>query len=131
LYSTSDIIIVVVQFDIPASINYVRRVTGVAQVNWVAHSQGEDFMNVQSNFHFFMLPLGATISIACFSSNPAVAKQVKLFVALAPVTYMVRSLLQQFIAPMIVFSSLDALGLRARNAVLCSAILQQYMQISF
>jgi len=56
--------------DIPTVIQYVTSTTRVKTLNFIAHSQG------------------ATTAIACFSSNSTVAKQIRVLVALAPVTYL-------------------------------------------
>ncbi|XP_037012503.2 lysosomal acid lipase/cholesteryl ester hydrolase [Artibeus jamaicensis] len=55
-------------YDLPASINFVLNKTGQKQVYYVGHSQG------------------TTIGFIAFTRIPALAKKIKMFFALAPVT---------------------------------------------
>ncbi|KAM6186766.1 lysosomal acid lipase/cholesteryl ester hydrolase [Rhynchocyon petersi] len=55
-------------YDLPSSINYILNKTGQKQLYYVGHSQG------------------TTIAFAAFSMFPELAKRIKLFFALAPVT---------------------------------------------
>nr|XP_004653259.1 lysosomal acid lipase/cholesteryl ester hydrolase [Jaculus jaculus]XP_044989127.1 lysosomal acid lipase/cholesteryl ester hydrolase [Jaculus jaculus]XP_044989128.1 lysosomal acid lipase/cholesteryl ester hydrolase [Jaculus jaculus]XP_044989129.1 lysosomal acid lipase/cholesteryl ester hydrolase [Jaculus jaculus]XP_044989130.1 lysosomal acid lipase/cholesteryl ester hydrolase [Jaculus jaculus] len=56
------------KYDLPAMVNYVLKKSGQEQLYYVAHSQG------------------CTIGFITFSQIPEVAKKIKLFLALAPVT---------------------------------------------
>ncbi|XP_058154817.1 lysosomal acid lipase/cholesteryl ester hydrolase-like [Dasypus novemcinctus] len=55
-------------YDLPASVNYILNKTGQEQLYYVAHSQG------------------TTIGFIAFSRIPWLAKRIKIFFALAPVT---------------------------------------------
>ncbi|XP_071071886.1 lysosomal acid lipase/cholesteryl ester hydrolase isoform X2 [Dasypus novemcinctus] len=55
-------------YDLPASVNYILNKTGQEQLYYVAHSQG------------------TTIGFIAFSRIPCLAKRIKMFFALAPVT---------------------------------------------
>lgn len=56
------------KYDLPASINYILNKTGQQQVYYVGHSQG------------------GALGFIAFSQNPVLAKKIKVFFALAPVT---------------------------------------------
>ena len=56
------------KYDLPAMLEYVLNRTKQSQLVYVGHSQG------------------TLVAFAEFSRNPALAKKVKLFVALAPVS---------------------------------------------
>ena len=58
------------QYDIPAMLEYALRVSGQAQLFYIGHSQG------------------TLVGFTSFSSNPELAKKVKLFIALAPIYYL-------------------------------------------
>jgi len=55
--------------DLPAAIGFVLKETGHDQLNYIGHSQG------------------TTQAFAAFSSNRPLARKIKLFIALAPVTH--------------------------------------------
>ncbi|XP_053441082.1 lipase member K [Nycticebus coucang] len=55
------------KYDLPATINFILEKTGQEQLYYVGHSQG------------------TTIAFIAFSTNPELAKKIKLFFALAPV----------------------------------------------
>ncbi|KAF3823904.1 hypothetical protein GH733_006908, partial [Mirounga leonina] len=54
-------------YDLPATINFIVKKTGQEQLYYVGHSQG------------------TTIAFIAFSTNPELAKRIKIFFALAPV----------------------------------------------
>ncbi|XP_072827665.1 lipase member K isoform X3 [Vicugna pacos] len=56
------------KYDLPATINFIVEKTGQEQLYYVGHSQG------------------TTIAFIAFSTNPELAKRIKIFFALAPVT---------------------------------------------
>uniref|UniRef100_A0A8D0P1S1 Lipase n=1 Tax=Sus scrofa TaxID=9823 RepID=A0A8D0P1S1_PIG len=56
------------KYDLPATINFILEKTGQEQLYYVGHSQG------------------TTIAFVAFSTNPELAKRIKIFFALAPVT---------------------------------------------
>ncbi|XP_047616311.1 lipase member K-like [Phacochoerus africanus] len=56
------------KYDLPATINFILEKTGQEQLYYVGHSQG------------------TTIAFIAFSTNPELAKRIKIFFALAPVT---------------------------------------------
>ncbi|XP_069316815.1 lipase member K isoform X1 [Eulemur rufifrons] len=55
------------KYDLPATINFILEKTGQEQLYYVGHSQG------------------TTIAFIAFSTNPELAKRIKIFFALAPV----------------------------------------------
>ncbi|XP_078360080.1 lysosomal acid lipase/cholesteryl ester hydrolase-like isoform X2 [Oculina patagonica] len=57
-------------FDIPAMIDHALKVSGQAQLFYIGHSQG------------------TLVGFTSFSTNPEIAKKVKLFIALAPIFYL-------------------------------------------
>jgi len=57
------------KYDIPASIDYVLETTNERQLRYIGHSQG------------------TAIAFAAFSSNPSLARKIKLMVALAPISH--------------------------------------------
>ncbi|XP_077999423.1 gastric triacylglycerol lipase-like [Glandiceps talaboti] len=58
----------IAKYDLPAVINYALNVSGQSQLYYIGHSQG------------------TTTGFAAFSKNKQLAKKIKLFIALAPVT---------------------------------------------
>ncbi|KXJ18069.1 putative lysosomal acid lipase/cholesteryl ester hydrolase [Exaiptasia diaphana] len=56
--------------DIPAMINYALKVTGQDQVFYIGHSQG------------------TLVGFLSFSTNPQIAKKIKLYIALAPIFHL-------------------------------------------
>jgi len=58
------------QYDLPAVVDYVLNYTKTSKLFYIGHSQG------------------ATIGFAGFQNNEKLASKIKLFVALAPVTYL-------------------------------------------
>ncbi|XP_004583625.2 lipase member K [Ochotona princeps] len=56
------------KYDLPATINFITEKTGQEQLYYVGHSQG------------------TTIAFVAFSINPELAKRIKIYFALAPVT---------------------------------------------
>ncbi|XP_045710093.1 lipase member K-like isoform X3 [Phyllostomus hastatus] len=56
------------KYDLPATINFIVEKTGQERLYYVGHSQG------------------TTIAFIAFSTNPELAKRIKIFFALAPVT---------------------------------------------
>ncbi|XP_072279372.1 lysosomal acid lipase/cholesteryl ester hydrolase-like isoform X2 [Pyxicephalus adspersus] len=56
------------KFDLPAVVDFILQKTGQEQIHYIGHSQG------------------TTIAFIAFSSMPELAKKIKMFVALAPVT---------------------------------------------
>ena len=58
------------QYDIPAMLEHVLKVSGQTQLFYIGHSQG------------------TLIGFTEFSANPELAKKVKLFIALAPIFYL-------------------------------------------
>ena len=56
------------KYDLPATLNYIQKVTGKSELFYVGHSQG------------------TAIAFAEFGRNPELAKRIKAFFALAPVT---------------------------------------------
>ena len=57
-------------FDIPAMLEYTLKVSGQAELFYIGHSQG------------------TLVGFDAFSTNPEIAKKVKLFIALAPIFYL-------------------------------------------
>ncbi|CAB4016770.1 lipase member K-like, partial [Paramuricea clavata] len=55
------------KYDLPATMDYIERTTGQDQLVYIGHSQG------------------TLIAFAALSTNPELAKKVKLFIALAPI----------------------------------------------
>ena len=55
------------EYDIPAMLTYALNVSGQPQLFYIGHSQG------------------TLVGFIGFSSNPELAKKVKLFIALAPI----------------------------------------------
>ena len=58
------------QYDLPATVDKILSVTGATQLSYVGHSQG------------------CEIAIAQLSRDPSLASKIKLFVGLAPATYL-------------------------------------------
>lgn len=58
------------EYDIPAMLEYALKVSGQTQLFYIGHSQG------------------TLVGFTGFSSNPELAKKVKLFIALAPIFYL-------------------------------------------
>ena len=58
------------EYDIPAMLNYALKISGQAQLSYIGHSQG------------------TLVGFEAFSTNPELAKKVKLFIALAPIFYL-------------------------------------------
>ena len=58
------------RYDIPAMLEYALNVSGQKQLFYIGHSQG------------------TLVGFTGFSSNPELAKKVKLFIALAPIFYL-------------------------------------------
>ena len=57
------------EYDIPAMLEHVLKVSGQTQLFYIGHSQG------------------TLVGFTGFSTNPELAKKVKLFIALAPIFY--------------------------------------------
>lgn len=55
------------KYDVPSTIDYILNTTGQARLFYIGHSQG------------------TLIAFASFSTQPEIAKKVKLFIALAPI----------------------------------------------
>ena len=58
------------EYDIPAMLEHALQISGQSQLFYVGHSQG------------------TLVGFTAFSSNPELAKKVKMFFALAPVFYL-------------------------------------------
>ena len=55
------------KYDLPATMDYIERITGQDQLVYIGHSQG------------------TLIAFAALSTNPEFAKKIKLFIVLAPI----------------------------------------------
>lgn len=58
------------QYDLPATVNKILKVTGATKISYVGHSQG------------------CEIAIAQLSRDQDLARKIKIFVGLAPATYL-------------------------------------------
>ena len=58
------------EYDIPAMLEHVLKVSGQTQLFYIGHSQG------------------TLVGFTGFSTNPELAKKVKLFIALAPIFFL-------------------------------------------